>query len=432
MFSYKVYNLVHGARLLVVPNISTEAVFVSFLFDKTGSVYERPSERGIAHFLEHMMFKGTSRRPNLEISHQLDAIGAVYNAYTSKEYTTYYIKALKEKTDFILDVLFDILFHSTFDKEQIEMERKVVLEEYKMWEDDPWDNLSFILNKLVFKGHPLSLPVIGEKERIISFQRDDLLRYWRHNYSLSDLLIAVAGNTDSSQIRRKINSFLKNEAGNDHLLKPSFKKIAKMKMQNRRRIDYKYRDINQLHIGIGIPVDISRLQAEEYTRVLSVILGESSSSRLFVELREKRGICYHTSTSFIRYRYGAGMYVLVSLDKRRAKEALEIIFGQIRDICKGNISEDEIQRAKDYIKGITLMGLEDSSTLASWYASDLIRQKPLLSPHKWMKGLDRLNKDTVVYDAGKIFNPKRLNIALVGKIDKRFVKNISDYIDDIF
>ena len=432
MFSYKIYNLIHGVKLLVVPKQSTETVFTSFLFDKTGSVYEKPSERGIAHFLEHMMFKGTTKRPNLEISHQLDAIGAVYNAYTSKEYTTYYIKSLKEKTDFILDVLFDILFHSTFDKEQIEMERKVILEEYKMWEDDPWDNLSFILNELVFKGHPLSLPVIGEKERIMSFKRGDLLKYWRHNYSLSDLLIAVAGNTDPFQIRSKINSFLKNEVDGDHLLKPSFKKIAKVKTQNRRRIDYKYRDINQLYIGIGFPVDISRLQAEEYTRVLSVILGESSSSRLFVELREKRGICYHTSTSFIRYRYGAGMYILVSLDKRRAKEALKIIFEQIRDICRGGISKDEIQRAKDYIKGTTLMGLEDSSTLASWYASDLIRQKPLLSPHKWIKELNRLDKDTVVYDARKILNPKRVNIALVGKIDKRFVKNISDYIDDIF
>ncbi len=421
MFRYKLCEIDYGVKLLMVPDKNVETVFYSFLFDKTGgSVYRNKREEGLAHFLEHMMFKGTVNRPGLEIFSELDGIGAKYNAYTTKEHTAYYIKVLKEKSDLALDILFDILFNSVFDKSQIETERNVILEEYKMWEDDPLDNLFYTLSNLVYKGHPLSSPVIGRYENIKRFQRKDLLRYWEDNYSLENLIIIASGNIDFAETKKSVINYLKNIDKKSHIFKKTNISVSKpFSKQTRPRFGFYHKKINQINIGISYPVYFDEIENMDYIHTIPTVLGGNSSSRLFVELREKKGICYHVSSYFSRYRDIGTLNIYASIDIKNIYEVYDIILKQIEDIKNGGITQEEFKKSKDYIKGMVMMDLESPTSFANWYLNYLLNKEDLKSPAKWSSGLSKLKKSSIEKDASKIFNHNRVNIALVGDINEK-------------
>jgi predicted Zn-dependent peptidase len=355
------HDLRGGARLTAteLPDRASASLVLMF---GVGSRFEEERIGGISHFLEHLLFKGTRRRPSSKaIAEAMEGVGGVINAWTDKEVTAYWARVPAERLELATDVLFDVVTESKLAPEDIERERMVILEELKMYLDQPQDYVSSLFEQIVWPDHPLGRDVIGTTESVAQMSRQDLKEYLNGHYGLPNLVVGLAGGIDSERARHLVEERLRlpeeidrgsEEAGPRELDEP--------------HVYLHRKDTEQAHICLGTRA-FSYLDPDRHALdLLSTVLGEGMSSRLFLEIREKRGLAYDVHSYTSKHRDTGYFGVYLGVDPSKAEEAVHAVQAEIRHLLEEPVPESELIKAKEYTKGRLRLGLESTNSLASW------------------------------------------------------------------
>lgn len=412
MFKHKKVILSNKIPLVLVPMPGVKTV-TALVMVKTGSKYETRAESGLSHFLEHMFFKGTTRRPNtLTLSAELDVLGGEYNAFTSKEYTGYYVKVAAGKLGLALDILGDMLTASKFSAEEIEREKGVIIEELNMYEDNPMMHIEDVLESCLYGDTPAGWDTIGTKKNIQSFRRSDFLRYFKRQYGAQSLNIILSGAIRSADQAAAANIFgnIRNNAWR--------KKVTVIEKQRIPALKTVFKKTDQVNLALAVRAFPVGHPQELALKILSVILGGSMSSRLFISLRERSGLAYYVKTTAELYSDSGYLSTQAGVPKDKAEAAVAIILEEYRRISQGLVAEEELSRAKDLITGRMLMQLEASDEVASWYGRQAILRDGFLDPAKMEKLIRQLTVNDIKRVAELIMVNRGLNLAIIGPIQK--------------
>ena len=406
---HQLHTFDSGLRLVTVPMSGTKTVTV-FVLVGTGSKYETKEINGISHFLEHMMFKGTTKRPHyLDISRELESLGASYNAFTSKEYTGYYAKASSSKVDVIMDVVFDIFLNSTMSEEAIQTERDVVVEEIAMYNDNPQYLAGRDFEKLLYGDQPAGWEVAGEKETILGLRRDQFIEYFKTHYVAGNTVVAVAGDINPEEIQQKVEEFFK------HIrTAPKFEKTKVVEQQSEPAICVFFKETDQAHLVLGFRSHDMFDERRYATEILADVLGGGLSSRLFDEVREKRGLAYYVSASQDSYTDSGYFAVSAGINIGKVPEAVLAMLAELKKVSKEGITEAELLQAKNKVEGRTAMALEKSDFIANSSGASLLFRGVLLTPEEELAKIKMVTLEEVQAVAKYIFSEDRLNLALVG------------------
>lgn len=413
IFNHKLYNFDSGLRLVVIPMESTRTATVLVMVS-TGSKYETKNINGISHFLEHMMFKGTEKRPGtLDIARELDSIGAEYNAFTGKEYTGYYAKASVKKIDTVLDVIFDIFLNSKLNSKEIDVERGVIIEELNMYRDMPQRYVGDLFERLLYGDQPAGWDIGGEKETILKLKREEFLNYFNTHYIASKTIVAIAGNVNPETMKEKVELYFKNIRVGD-----KFSKQAVVEQQNEPQVLIHNKKTDQTHFILGVRA-YDKFNDRKYPLgVLSVVLGGGMSSRLFSEIREKRGLAYYIGAGGESYTDSGFFMVKAGVNNQKTKEAIKVVMDELRKVKIEGITPDELQRAKDQAEGSMALGLEHSDAVAETYAESLIFHDKILTPEEEIDKIKKVTLDQVAGVASDIFDNSKLNLSLIGPFER--------------
>jgi len=409
MNKIKISKLKNNLPLLVIPMVGTKTVTVLVVV-KTGSKHETKAESGLSHFVEHMFFKGTTRRPNtLALASELDALGGEYNAFTSKEYTGYFVKAEAHKLPKALDIISDMLINSTFSAEEIAREKGVIIEEVNMYEDNPMAQIEDIFEELLYGDTPAGRFTIGTKENIMSFQREDFMKYLKTQYGVNSTFVVVAGNIKLAAAVSAANKLFNNYPNN------KFRQKEKLvEKQTAPALKIKIKPTDQSHLCLGVRTFPAGHRDEYAAKILAVILGGSMSSRLFIELRERRGLAYYVKTHNEYYTDSGYLVTQAGVPKDKLEESVQVIMAEYARMIKTEVTKAELQRAKDLYSGRLAIQLEASDDVANWYASQMVTKKELINPDQFLKKIKAIKVSDIKRVAKNIFINKNLNLATIG------------------
>lgn len=407
--NYKKVTLKNGLRVILAPMKETGTATV-LVMTGAGSRYETRRESGLAHFLEHMFFKGTKRRPTaFDISKELDGIGAEYNAFTGKEYTGYYAKVEAHHWDTALDVISDLFLHQKLEQEEIEREKGTILQEINMYEDRPSSRVGEHFDELLYGDHPAGWRILGPKENIRRFKRADFVRFLKKMYTGSNVVVGVAGNFDEKkvmqQIRKRFDVLTEGT-------RPSFKKISERQKEPALFIEKKKTD--QTHLLLGVRAYHATHKDRYALSVLSTILGGGMSSRLFIQVRERRGLAYHVSTGVDAFHDAGSLATQVGVEHENLGKTIAVILEEYRKIAKEKVDEEELSRAKEYIKGRLAMGLEGSDDVIEYLVSQEVLREKVTLPEEKVRNIDAVTADDILRVAKDIFRNENLNLAIIG------------------
>ena len=409
---YLRHKFLNGLKLITAPILNTEAVTVLILLP-VGSRYESKNLNGASHFIEHMMFKGTRKRPsNLLIAKELDAIGAEYNAFTAKDLTGYWVKLDKDFLEKGVEILADILFNSIFDQNDFEKEKGVILEEIKMYKDNPLLFIDDLFEQTIYGDHPLGWLISGEEENIKNFNRQTILDFKNRYYQVNQMLIVIAGN-----IKNKTTvEIIKKSFGRQSSLrkrKSVFKKFLKTKQKgpNFKKLS---KDVQQIQLALGFPAYSYFHPNLDALNLLSIILGGNMSSRLFTEVRVKRGLAYFIKTDLNVYQDTGNFVIRAGVDGERVVEAIKVILEELRKIRDQGVDDEELNRAKNFYEGKLSLNLEDSAEVAAWYAKQEMLIGKILTPEAKIAKIKKVQLKDIQAVAKEIIQPKALNLALIG------------------
>lgn len=406
-------TLANGLPLITVPMPGTRTACVHVLA-RVGSRLEKIPEQGLSHFLEHMVFKGTERRPDARTLTQiLDGVGAEYNAYTTKEFTGYYIKAAAEHLPLALDVLSDMLWHSRFEGEEMTREKKVIVEEINMYQDNPLMHIGDLLEGGVFRGSTLGTLISGTRESVTALTRTQLLNFWQHYYHPRNMLLAVAGKMDAAGLRVVEKKFGERRTSST---RGSFKHFVPH--PRAPHIALHFKETEQVQLALGFPAfgyGHKHLLALE---LLSTILGGNMSSRLFVRLREKEGLCYSVRAGVDSYQGTGLLAVQAGLDQARLPLAIKLIREELELVSKQGVGVDELSRAKEYSKGRFALALEDSAAQADWFAKRLFLEQSRETPEQHLARLSRVKPAEITLVAREVLKLNHATLALIGPFKK--------------
>jgi predicted Zn-dependent peptidase len=407
---FTLHRLSNGTKLLLAPSRDTQAVTVYALFP-VGSRYETLALNGASHFVEHMMFKGTKRRPTtLHISRDLDRIGAEYNAFTGKEYTGYYIKVNAEHLDLALDMLSDMCFHSQYREEEVERERKVILEEIHLYEDNPSMHLDDIFEQSLYRGHPLGRLISGTRETMNGIGRRALLRYRDRHYDPSRLVLTLAGNIGDHTIALVQKTFGAVPSRRKAVSAPGgFHRTPRGPM-----VHLHWKETTQVHFALGVPTFGAEDRRQYALTLLANILGGTMSSRLFIAVRERRGLAYSVRASADAYVDAGSLVVTTGLDPSRLHEAMRIILRELKRVRERGVTPEELSRAKENIEGRIILALEESSARADWFGKQALLRKEILTPEEKITRLMAVERDAVRAVARELLRTDRLHLAIIG------------------
>ncbi len=405
---YKLKTLPSGLRVLSVPSKHT-AVFSLCVLVGTGSKYESQRLNGISHFLEHMFFKGTKHRPTPgDVARTLDGIGAQYNAFTSKEVTGYWVKASREHFDLVLNVVSDIVTNSLLSHEEIEKERGVIIQELRMRNDDPQSRAWILFEQLLWGDQPAGWPVIGTEENIKNFSQEDFAHYFKHQYSAKNSLVIVSG------------AFPKN---GQEKIKKAFTSIARSKASTKKRVAFAQKEprvlieeksIEASNIILGFPAFSMYDKRRFALRLLSVILGGNMSSRLFTEVRDRRGLAYYVSASPMLYTDSGYIEISAGVPHDKVATTIDVIGEELRRLKRDGVSATELKSAKDYVRGNTAIEMEDSSSLASFFGEQALFKKDIQEPSELLRTMDRVTEKEIQKLARDLFEGVQANVVIVG------------------
>lgn len=403
--------LANGLRVLTIPMPSFESATVMLMVG-AGSRYETRLNSGISHFLEHMAFKGTEKRPTaMDISSLIDGMGGEFNASTGKEVTAYYIKSESGKVELSLDVLSDMLKNSKLDSSEIDKEKGVIIEEINMCEDNPMRDIGDVYERLVYGDTPLGWNIAGEKDIVRKITRDDFLSYMKSLYSPHNMTLIFAGGIDSKKSVDLAEKYLGDMPRFDTL---TFDKYEED--QQEPKLFLKTKKTEQAHIAIGFKT-VKNDHPDKYPlEVLAAILGGGMSSRLFHEVREKRGMGYYIGSSADSYNDAGSFVTTAGIDPKKVGEAIKIILEEHKKIKdKGlMIKDEELKKAKEYLKGHMVLGLENSRSVAYFYAAQELLEKKINNPDQIMNKIDAVTVEQIEKAAKKYFVEAGLNLAIIG------------------
>ncbi len=378
------------------------------LWLRTGSANERQQNNGVSHFIEHMLFKGTEKYTAREIAEAMDAIGGQLNAFTSREYTCYYARVLDEHLEFAISLLGEMLRFSRFDSGELEKERGVVLEEINMYQDEADELVHDQFVKSIFGDHPLGRPILGTMESVASLTREDMIQYLSHFYTPQRLLVAAAGNVKQEQLTR-----ISREHLGDYLAEEMSDKCQPLAYRSQVRTGFKQTE--QVHLVIGAP-GISRLDPDRYAlEVLEVILGSGMSSRLFQELREDRGLVYSTYSFHSLYREHGLWGAYAGTGKGQAQAVIDAIVKQFTRIAEKPVTEAELARAKQQLKGSLLIGLESTSNRMSRIAKNELFLHEATSPQEEIALIEAVTEEEIQKLAQRLL-AEGLTMSAIGPI----------------
>ncbi|MEW6162767.1 MAG: pitrilysin family protein [Nitrospirota bacterium] len=408
-------HLSNGIPVVMEPLKNMRSVALG-IWVKVGSRNETPDKNGISHFLEHMFFKGTDKLTAKDIAVEIDSLGGELNAFTSKESTTFYIKVLDEYIEKGIELLSDVFLNSTFPEEDIGKEKGIVKEEIKMVEDTPDDYIHDLFNQTIWGHTGLGQPVLGRRETVKSFTREDLVSHIRRYYGTKDVVISCAGNFEPESLLVMLNKNLGSLRRGSEPEKgppPNFK--SKVEVFNK--------ELSEAHICLGVE-GIPQASEERYALfVLNTIFGAGVSSRLFQEIREKRGLAY-SIYSFIASYFDTGVWgVYAGASRKRVREVIELILKEMHGL-KDTLTKIELQRAKNHLKGNIILGLESTSSRMNNIARQEIYYGRYYSPKEIMKEVDSITLGHIKDLAERLIKKEGLSLTVHGPVHEKDLKGI--------
>jgi predicted Zn-dependent peptidase len=414
---YCTTTLDNGLRILSAPMPGTRSVSVS-LYVGAGSRYETPAEAGISHLLEHLLFKGSEKRPSAQlISETIDSVGGVMNAGTDRELTVYYAKVARPHFGRAADVLADMIRHPLIEAAEIEKERKVVIEELASIEDSPAQLVDVLLDATMWPDQPLGRDVAGTEESVNGITREATLDYMHRQYVPNNIVVAVAGAID----HREVVDFFGEALGDWEQGSPS-RWFPAIDGQTAPRTSLQYKRTEQAHIEIAVHA-LSNQDPDRFAvDLISVILGEGMSSRLFLELREKRALCYDVHSYASHYLDTGAFAVYAGVDPKKTVEAAGALLEQLALVRDQGVSDEELHKAKELSKGRLLLRMEDTRNVSGWIGGQEILNGFVRTPDEIVELVDAVTADDMRRVAKKLLDDRKMSLALVGpfKSDKRF------------
>jgi predicted Zn-dependent peptidase len=375
-----------------------------------GSRHEPQEQSGIAHFVEHMLFKGTGTRSAEDIAQTIDSIGGQMDAFTAKEYASYYIKVLDEHLPLAVDVLSDIVMHPAFSAEDIEREKKVVLEEIKMVEDTPDDLVHELFTESFWHNHPLGRPILGTKETVESLSADGLRHYFSNAYTAPNLIIAAVGNITHEQVRELVQRAFEG-------LPTTTEPIAEAPPRVVPTVIIRNKELEQSHVCLGA-ASYRQDHADRYSSyVLNTVLGGSMSSRLFQNVREKRGLAYAVFSGLSAYRDAGSMTIYAGCANDAVGELIDVVIKELRRLKDEPLPQSELQRAKDHLKGSLMLNLESTSSRMSHLARQEIYFDRQFGLDETLEGVERVSLDDVQRVARDLFADGALAATVLGAVN---------------
>jgi predicted Zn-dependent peptidase len=412
MSVYERHTLSNGLRVLTAPLEHAQSV-ACYVMLAAGSRYEDASNRGIAHFAEHMFFKGTERRPTArDIAMEVDAIGGEFNAFTSKEYTGYYIRCAAEQRDQAFDVLIDMLRNSKFDSEELEREKGVIVEEMNMYFDTPRDYVGSVYEELLFGSNPLGWEVLGTKPTIQAATRDTFLDYLRHWYTPQRMVIGCAGAV-GDDLLPMLEGLLGDMGGNGAgTVTP-----AEIAATTEPQVRIHRKDADQANVAVGVP-SYPLTHPDRYAlQLLGTVLGTGMSSRLFLEVRERRGLAYYVFAFNNSFTDAGTLYAQGGVDLKRAEEAVGVIAQEFKRLADEPVPADELEKARALAKGRFVLQTESPNGIILFGLRREVLEGQAAEPTEILAGLDAVTAEDVQRVAQDVIGSNALRCAVIGPFD---------------
>jgi predicted Zn-dependent peptidase len=415
----KKLTLDNGLRVILVPQEASLATTVLVLVE-TGSKYESKELNGISHFLEHMCFKGTEKRPTaFAIASELDGIGASYNAFTSQEYTGYYAKARPVHFDLILDVVSDIYLHQKFDANEIEKEKGVIVEEINMMADQPMRKVQDVFMELMYGDQPAGWPIAGRKEVIQNMTRENFTEYCGKHYVADATIVVIAGKFDEQEAVEGVKKYFGNITTG-----AKSAKVRTTESQEKPQVVLETKETDQTHLVMGVRAFDLFDERKYALDVLADILGGGMSSRLFQKVREEMGAAYYIGAGSDLSTDHGYMDVSAGIDHKKIDGVITAIIAELKRLADEPVTNDELVRAKEHLIGGLVLGLETSNQWAGFYGSQEVLEKKMMSPEELIQKTQEVTADQIQSVAKDIVRNEGLNLAIIGpfKDKERFEK----------
>jgi len=406
--------LPNGLRVITVPMKDNPTVTVLVLVE-AGSKYETKEKNGISHFLEHMCFKGTARRPSSsDISTELDNVGSHYNAFTSQEYTGYYAKAEYRYLDELLDVVSDMYLNPLFDENEIRKEKGVIIEEINMYEDLPQRKVQLVFEELLYGNQPAGWNIAGSKENIKNIIRDDFVNYRKKFYTSHSTTVVVSGNVKEGEVVRKVEKIFSQV--------PELKRGKKLKVKDTQltpAVALFKKETDQVHLILGVRSFDAYDKRNSVLDVLAGVLSGGMSARLFKKMRDEMGICYYVRANADKSTDCGNFSISAGVDSKRVKEAVAAIIAELNKLRTEVVSPLELKKVKQHLIGTMYLGLESSDSLAEFFGSQEIINKPIRTADEIKKEIEAVTAKKVQALAKQLFIDKNLNLAIVGRFESK-------------
>lgn len=421
MFTTKLITLDNGLPVLTVAMPSVKSV-TALVLTNTGSRYEQPKEAGIAHFFEHMVFKGTEKyQTPQELASVIDAIGADSNAFTSKEYTGYYVKSASQHLSTSIEVLSDMLLKPLLRQEDIDREKGVIIEEINMYKDTPMYHVANLFEQMVYQDFSLSHDIIGTKKTVSSLKTADFARFLKEWYGLPNMLVVLAGDAqvlqDPATLELIQRAFSKKTDGIRIKEKISPKKYFSASPLSSNYLHVENKKTEQAHLVMGWP-GISRQDEKNkpILSVLNVIMGGNMSSRLFSEVREKRGLCYYVHSEVDSYHEVGLAGASAGVDPARVHEAVEVILDEFATLSSGKkpVTKEELSRAKEYVRGTLTLSFEDSRSVAQHFGLKQLLLNKVESIEETIERMQNVSLEQVNHLASQLFESAQPRLVVIG------------------
>lgn len=418
---YKKTTFKNGLRVITVPQKTAQTVTVLILVG-TGSKYETKKISGISHFLEHMTFKGTKKRPSIiKVAEEMDKIGGVYNAFTGQEYTGYFAKVESSQFELAFDWVSDIFSNSLLPDCEMQKEKGVIIEEINMIYDHPMSCIGHVLwPKLLYGDQPAGWDIAGTRESVSSITRDELFNYRKNQYIPKNTILCVAGKIEDKQVQKLTKRYFSKSSDTKIFLKP---KVVERQTQPECLVQFKETD--QIHLALGVRA-YNIFHPKRYALdILGNLLGGMMSSRLFIKLREELGAAYYIRTEVDADPDTGCLVSAAGIDNSKIENVITEILKEYKKFSQIKVSNSELKKAKDNLKGKLAIALEPSDARASFFGAQELLEKRILTLKEMFKNIDKVSSNDVVKVSRDIFKPEKLNLAVIGPIkDKNKFKKI--------
>ena len=397
-----------GMRIILVPQPGVAATVLVMV--EAGSKYETKEINGLSHFLEHMCFKGTTKRPKaIQISSELDGLGAEYNAFTAQEWTGYFAKVQAEKIHQATELIADLYLNPAFDAKELEKEKGVVIEEINMYEDLPPRRVGELFTQLLYGDQPAGWDIAGRKEVIQKLARNDLLKYRKEHYVAKATVVVIAGAFDPKKVKQEIEKHFAHAEGGK-----KFGKLPTKEAQTKPAALVKHKESDQTHLVVGVRAFNTFDKRRYPLEVLADILGGGMSSRLFEKVRNELGAAYYVRAGADLFSDHGYLAVSAGVDHKKLELVIQAILGEMKKLVEKPVPADELQRVKDHLSGRLLLGLETSDDLATFYGGQEVLRMPIETPADMLEAIRAVRAEDIRAVAREYIKASSLNLALIG------------------